>query len=169
VLTLQDRPPIASFTESAITALPGVAINFNGTASNDPDGTIVNFSWNFGDGSTGTTLIATHSYSAPGTYTVELTVTDNSGTVSSSTSTVTVEAPPSAPNGNATLPLFYFGILAAVIAAMLGGGFAYFGRHRVTHANLKIDLEAVKTEAGRIENNEFFQSVKEQLRKEKDD
>ncbi len=91
-------------------------------------------------------------------------VAPNSG---SATRAITLQASPS--SGNATLPLYYFGILAAIIAAMLGGGFAYFRRHRVTHANLKIDLEAVKTEAGRIENNEFFQSVKEQLRKEKDD
>ncbi len=169
VITLQDRPPTASFTESAITALPGVTINFNGTASSDPDGTIVSYSWDYGDGSTGRGLLASHSYSTPGSYTIKLTVTDNSGTTASSTSVISVQASPSPSGGNDTLPLFYFGTLAAIIAAMLGGGFAYFRRHKATHTNLKIDLEAVKSEAGRIENNEFFQSVKEQLRKEKDD
>jgi hypothetical protein len=59
--------------------------------------------------------------------------------------------------------------LAAVVAALLVGGFLAFRRHKVTHAKLKIDLEAVRSEAGRIENQEFFQSVKDQLKKDKDD
>jgi hypothetical protein len=59
--------------------------------------------------------------------------------------------------------------LAIVIAALLAGGFLAFRRHKVTHARLKIDLEAVKSEAGRIENQDFFQSVKDQLKKDKDE
>jgi hypothetical protein len=56
-----------------------------------------------------------------------------------------------------------------VVAVLLVGGFLAFRRHKITHANLKIDLEAVRSEAGRIENQEFFQSVKDQLKKDKDD
>jgi hypothetical protein len=39
----------------------------------------------------------------------------------------------------------------------------------VTHAGLKIDLDAVHSEAGRIGSSEFFQSVKDQVRKEKEE
>ncbi len=167
-IQIQDKPPVATFTGSATTAFTGVAVSFDATSSSDPDGTITSYLWDFGDGSTGSGVNTSHSYSSPGTYTVKLTVTDNSGSTSSSTLTVTVQANPQS-NGNVSLPLFYFGILAALIAAILAGGFFAFRRHRVTHAKLKIDLEAVKTEAGRIENQEFFQSVKDQLKKDKDD
>jgi hypothetical protein len=64
--------------------------------------------------------------------------------------------------------LYYFGILAAIIGALLVGLVLAFRRHKVTHTKLKIDLEAVKSEAGRIENQEFFQSVRDQLKKDKE-
>ncbi len=69
----------------------------------------------------------------------------------------------------ASFSLYYFGIIAAIIAGLLIAFFLVFKRHRVTHARLKIDLEAVHSEAGRIESSEFFQSVKDQVRKEKDE
>ena len=72
--------------------------------------------------------------------------------------------------GNVSLPLYYFGIIAALIAGLLGGGgFLLFKKRKVTHARLKIDLEAVRSEAGRIENQEFFKSIKDQVAKDKDD
>jgi hypothetical protein len=69
----------------------------------------------------------------------------------------------------ASFPLYYFGIIAAIIAALLIAFFLVFRRRRVTHARLKIDLEAVHSEAGRIESSEFFRSVKDQVRKEKEE
>ncbi len=44
-----------------------------------------------------------------------------------------------------------------------------FRRRRVSHTSLKIDLDAVHSEAGRIENQEFFQTIKEQVRKDLDE
>ncbi len=82
---------------------------------------------------------------------------------------MSVQAGSQSSSGTLSLPLYYFAILAAVVAALLVGGFLAFRRHKITHANLKIDLEAVKSEAGRIENQEFFQSVKDQLKKDKND
>jgi hypothetical protein len=72
-------------------------------------------------------------------------------------------------NAPASFPLYYFGIIAAIIPGLLLAFFLVFKRRRVTHARLKIDLEAVHSEAGRIESSEFFQSVKDQVRKEKDE
>ena len=69
----------------------------------------------------------------------------------------------------ATFPLYYFGIIAAIIAGLLISAFLVFKRRRVTHARLKIDLEAVHSEAGRIESSDFFKSVKDQVRKEKEE
>jgi len=69
----------------------------------------------------------------------------------------------------ASFPLYYFGLIATVIAGILIAVFLVFKKHRVTHARLKIDLEAVHSEAGRIESSEFFKSVKDQVRKEKEE
>ncbi|WP_432949219.1 PKD domain-containing protein [Kribbella sp. CA-253562] len=50
---------------------------FSGLGSNDPDGSITSYAWDFGDGTTATGPSPVHSYAAPGSYTVTLTVTDN--------------------------------------------------------------------------------------------
>jgi len=72
-------------------------------------------------------------------------------------------------SGNASFPLYYFGIIAAIVALVLTAVFFLFKRRNVTHARLKIDLDAVRSEAGRIESTDFFKSVKDQVKKEKDD
>ena len=71
--------------------------------------------------------------------------------------------------GNASFPLYYFGIIAALLALPLVAVFFAFRRRKVTHARLKIDLDAVRSEAGRIESTDFFKSVKDQIAKERDD
>jgi len=70
---------------------------------------------------------------------------------------------------SASFPLFYFGIFAAIIAGLLLATLLLFRRRRVSHTSLKIDLDAVHSEAGRIENQEFFQTIKEQVRKDLDE
>ena len=73
----------------------GTQTTFDGSASSDMDGTIASYSWNFGDGSAnGTTVVATHTYSAKGTYLVTLTVTDNTGAMDKDMITVFVVTPP---------------------------------------------------------------------------
>lgn len=169
------QPPTVSIVPSTATPSSGQTVTISITAS-DPYGSIVTTQVNWGDGTTSTLGAATsasHAYTLTGTtskpYTITVTVTNGSGQSTSATSTVTVQPQTSSSNGNLSLPLYYFGILAIAIAALLVGGFLAFRRHRVTHARLKIDLEAVKSEAGRIENQDFFQSVKDQLKKDKDD
>lgn len=68
----------------------GQAVQFNGSASSDSDGTIESYSWDFGDSSTGTGVTPTHAYAAAGTYTVTLTVTDNKGATGSASTTATI-------------------------------------------------------------------------------
>jgi PKD repeat protein len=260
-IQLQDRIPVSTFTFTSGPILTSSPVSFDGTSSYDPDGTIVGYAWDFGDGSTGSGATPTHGYSTAGTYSVKLNVTDNSGSTNVSTQTVTItdrsptitltqsattatsgqaivitisatdpdgtiatttvnwgdgttdtiSGPPTTDShtyslgtgsssatytitvtvhdnsgstisatsnpitvqpiqssSNVSFPLYYFGLLAALIAAFLIGVFLAFRRHKVTHARLKIDLEAVKAEAGRIENQEFFQSVKDQLKKDKE-
>jgi len=94
---VQDRKPLAAFSlPASLTA--GMAATFDGSSSSDPDGTIVSYSWNFGDG-TPTVGGATpeHTYTTAGEYTVELTVTDDASRQASTSHTITV-ATASAPS-----------------------------------------------------------------------
>jgi len=68
------------------------SITFNATASSDPDGNIVNYTWDFGDGNitSVTEPIINHKYSSGGNYTVTLNVTDNDGVWSITSKSLTV-------------------------------------------------------------------------------
>lgn len=63
---------------------------FDAAASTDPDGTVSSYAWDFGDGSTASGVQAQHSFAKAGTYTVSLTVTDNSGRTGTTSQSVTV-------------------------------------------------------------------------------
>lgn len=70
-------------------------VNFIGDQSYDPDGTVVLYRWNFGDGTFSTTVNPRHVYTQPGNYQATLTVTDNNGTeVESSPFIINAAAPP---------------------------------------------------------------------------
>jgi PKD repeat protein len=80
-----NQPPVAKFTSS----VTGASVGFDGSSSTD-DGTITSYAWDFGDGSTGTGVSPSHTYTVSGTYTVALTVTDNGGLTNKVTHPVTV-------------------------------------------------------------------------------
>ena len=82
-----NTAPVANFSSSA----SGLTVSFT-DSSTDSDGTIASRSWDFGDGTTSTATNPSKTYSAAGTYTVKLTVTDNGGATHSKTATVTVNA-----------------------------------------------------------------------------
>jgi hypothetical protein len=86
-----NQIPSASFTH----AETNLTVNVNGSGSSDPDGSIVGYSWDWGDGTPPDSgVTASHSYAAGGTYTVSLTVTDNGGATGSTSQPVTVSPPP---------------------------------------------------------------------------
>ncbi len=70
--------------------LAGASIIFSSAGSDDSDGTISTYAWNFGDGSTSSLENPSHAYANAGTYTVSLTVTDNDGAIGSSTTTASI-------------------------------------------------------------------------------
>jgi chitodextrinase len=80
-VTVGDRPPSARLRFLPSSPLTGKPVSFNGTTSSDPDGTISSYAWTFGDGGKASGATAKHTYTKPGTYTVQLSVTDNSGSV----------------------------------------------------------------------------------------
>jgi PKD repeat protein len=95
---VKDRPPAASFTPPA-GATSEAAIQFDGSASSDPDGTIVAYAWSFGDGASASGATPTHVYAAPAEYTVTLTVTDDAGNTNSVSHVVNVSAPTTGTGG----------------------------------------------------------------------
>src|SRR2546425_343232 len=87
-----NQPPTASFSASCT----GLSCSFT-DASSDPDGRVAGWSWTFGDGGTATTQSPSHTYGTAGTYTVQLTVTDDKGATGATAKSVTVTAPPPPP------------------------------------------------------------------------
>ncbi|MFN7151952.1 MAG: PKD domain-containing protein, partial [Microthrixaceae bacterium] len=87
---------------SPATGKAPLSVSFSSAGSVDPDGSIVAYSWNWGDGTGfGTTANPSHTFSTAGTYVVALTVTDNFGATGTATTTVTVD-PNLAPQAVAT-------------------------------------------------------------------
>ncbi|MBC7128183.1 MAG: PKD domain-containing protein [Thermoplasmatales archaeon] len=83
-------PPIANFTYEPLNPTDLDIITFNASSSYDLDGSIVNYTWQFGDGSIAYGEIAEHIYSNDGNYIVKLTVYDNDGAYSSIEKNITV-------------------------------------------------------------------------------
>jgi YVTN family beta-propeller protein len=79
VAVTPDQAPAAAF--SATVAPAGQASSFDASASSDPDGTVASYHWDFGDGTSQTTVspTVTRTYATSNTYTVTLTVTDDAG------------------------------------------------------------------------------------------
>ncbi|MGB0652354.1 MAG: PKD domain-containing protein [Thermoplasmatota archaeon] len=93
-----NQAPTASFTESCT----DLACSFDASGSSDPDGSISSYSWDFGDGATGSGVSPSHTYGGSGTYSVSLTVTDNDGASSSTSHSVTVTAANQGPTASFT-------------------------------------------------------------------
>jgi len=80
-----NKPPIPLFTFTPQDPELGEQITFDASASYDPDGSIVSYEWDFGDGTTARGVTATHKFDNPGNYLVTLTVTDDEGASASQT------------------------------------------------------------------------------------
>ncbi len=88
--TPANQPPTAAFDRMCT----GRVCTFDSGGSTDPDDGIDSWAWDFGDGATGADPVAEHTYDADGTYTVKLTVTDDSGATDEADQTFTLGATP---------------------------------------------------------------------------
>ena len=89
-----NQVPVAVVNVSPTTGTVPLVSNFNGAGSYDPDGAIVAYEWNFGDGSAPVSgPSASHSYSLAGSYTATLKVTDNGGMTTLKSMPVSALAP----------------------------------------------------------------------------
>ncbi len=139
-----SQPPVASFT-LACTVL---TCTVDGSASSDPDGTVVGFGWNWGDGVTSSGATSSHTYTAAGTYSVTLTVTDNQGAGGTATRSAVVTAPPA--NDPFAADAFARTVAAGWGTADRGGAWAVTGvatKYSVTTGTASMTAKAGETDA----------------------
>lgn len=84
-----DQAPLSVFDATTLTGSAPLLVSFDASTSTDADGTIIGYSWDFGDGSLGSGDTITHSFQSVGVYTVTLTVTDDTGLTGSSSLVIT--------------------------------------------------------------------------------
>jgi PKD repeat protein len=95
-----NSSPVASFTFSETSVEVYTSITFNASTSTDSDGTIVEYTWNFGDGIKESGMYSNHYYSTTGTFTVILTVVDNEGASNTSSTQVFISEGGGTPTNN---------------------------------------------------------------------
>ena len=96
-----NAPPVAEAGPDRHVAI-GEVISFDAGASHDPDGSLIAYAWDFGDGARGDGRLVQYAYHRSGVYRVGLTVRDNSATNTNTASdslTVVVNEPPVAEAG----------------------------------------------------------------------
>jgi PKD repeat protein len=105
-----NTPPTAVIDANPTSGTVPFAVSFSGAGSNDTDGSIASYAWTFGDGGTASGVSTSHTYTAAGSYTAKLTVTDNRGgsgsatvPISANADTSTINAP-SGLSGSASKP-----------------------------------------------------------------
>ena len=78
---VQTVGPLARFTVTPDSRVgyPPFEPTFDASASSSPNGAIVSYDWDFGDGETDSGVVVTHIYEEKGEYAVTLLVTDSSG------------------------------------------------------------------------------------------
>jgi PKD repeat protein len=82
-ITVENTPPLASCRFSSDSPVIGEWVLFDASASFDPDGRLVDFVWDFGDGASTRGTRVGHAYEEVGVYSVRLTVEDDAGATAS--------------------------------------------------------------------------------------
>ena len=88
--------PVASVSGSPLSGRAPLTVNLRADAS-DPDGQIVSYAWDLGDGNRATGDSLSHTYTNPGVYTAELLITDDDGLTATNSVRINVTAPVSTP------------------------------------------------------------------------
>ncbi|WP_197411227.1 S8 family serine peptidase [Colwellia sp. TT2012] len=96
-----NQSPTAAFTSNC----PDLRCTFDGSDSSDPDGTIDDYAWTFGDGNSASGVISSHTFGATDTFIVSLKVTDNKGASNTRNESVSVSAGSGGSGGDTTPPV----------------------------------------------------------------
>ncbi|MHC4917083.1 MAG: PKD domain-containing protein, partial [Planctomycetota bacterium] len=87
-----NQPPTAAVIASPAEGGAPLTVSFDASGSSDPDGTIADYSWDFGPAA-GSGQATSHTFTEPGSYTVTLTVTDDDGAEDTAEVLITVTGP----------------------------------------------------------------------------
>ncbi|MDP9158650.1 MAG: PKD domain-containing protein, partial [Acidobacteriota bacterium] len=87
-----DQPPVVNLSVTPASGAAPLAVTASTAGSADPDGNIASSKIDFGDGTVVSGPTATHTYAAPGPYTLLANATDNAGLAGNATSVVRVAA-----------------------------------------------------------------------------
>lgn len=90
---LPNKSPVADFVFSPETGETPLQVTFDASLSFDSDGQIDQYSWDFGDGTTGLGKIVDHTYEQNGNFSISLLVKDNQGAVDTEIKTIEVFLP----------------------------------------------------------------------------
>jgi PKD repeat protein len=112
-VTVVNLPPTAEFSASTTSARVEDEIRFT-DGSSDPEGKPLQYDWDFGDGSSSSERSPVHEFSEAGTFTVELTVTDDDGASESANVSVMIEE--AARRGIPGFPM------ESIVVALVAGG-----------------------------------------------
>lgn len=90
-----NAAPTATFTATPVSGTSPLTVAFNAAGASDSDGSIVTYAWDFGDGTSGSGVTTSHTYSGdPAAFNARLTVTDDDGATATANMVITLEAPP---------------------------------------------------------------------------
>lgn len=137
-----NLPPTAAFTATPARGAAPLIVSLDASASDDPDGAISSYRWDFGDGSpTGSGVSLTHTFEQNGVFEVRLTVLDDQGASASFAKTVTVsnEPPPESVtvSGRVTFDRVPF-------STQPGGGLDYAATYRAPAR--QVSVQAVRVD-----------------------
>ncbi len=85
-----NQLPVAAAAADPSSGTAPLQVSFSSAGSHDPDGSIVTYAWDFGDGGSSSLANPAHTYTTPGSYTATLTVTDNQGATDSASVAIEV-------------------------------------------------------------------------------
>jgi glucose/arabinose dehydrogenase len=101
-----NRPPLAAASADVTSGGVPLTVNFDGSASSDPDNDTLRYSWDFGDGTTGEGVSVEHTYTVKGVYSAVLTVSDRAvGGLTNSSMPLSISVGNYAPVPTITTPL----------------------------------------------------------------
>jgi PKD repeat protein len=110
-----NDPPSADIAASRTSGTAPLSVEFDAGGSSDSDGSIEEYEWNIEGQADASGQVIDREFTEPGSYEVELTVTDNDGAESTTSITIDVNAPPTAsatadpPSGSAPLNVEFDG------------------------------------------------------------
>ncbi len=88
---VENESPTARLTVSISEGIIPLSVTFSGSTSTDPENKPLTYDWDFGDETTGENVSVTHIYTTAGSFTAKLTVTDDAGATSVTTTTITTQ------------------------------------------------------------------------------